>query len=80
LAAAHILYEIKNLLSTNLAMRATYCKVLSKHKTFAAHFSLFSSTQFAKHWARAWCPKILPTSGSLEKNTDDLLKTVWIKL
>ena len=24
-------------------------KVLSKHKTFAAHFSLFSGTQFGKH-------------------------------
>jgi len=35
LAAAHILYEIEILLFTNLATRATYHKVLSKHKTFA---------------------------------------------
>ena len=59
-AAAHILYEIENLLFTNLTK--TYFsqdlqhKVLSKHKSFAAHFSLFSGTppvcrvtQFGKH-------------------------------
>jgi len=56
---AHILYEIENLLFTNLAK--TYFsqdlqhKVLSKHKNFAAHSSLFSGTQvcrgtqFGKH-------------------------------
>jgi len=38
-------------------------KVLSKHKTFAAHFSLFSDTpvcrgtQFGKHWTREWLSK-----------------------
>jgi len=56
LAAAHIVYEIENLLFTNFAK--TYFsqdlqhKVLSKHKTFAALFSLFSGTQFGKHWLR----------------------------
>jgi len=39
-----LLYEIENLLFTNLATRATYYKVLSKHKTFVEHFSLFSGT------------------------------------
>jgi len=52
LAAAHILYEIENLLFTNLTPRATYYKVLSKHETFAAHFSLLSGTQFGKHCFR----------------------------
>jgi len=66
LAAAHILYEIENLLFTNLAK--TYFsqnlqyKVLSKHKTFVAHFSLFGGTpvcrgtQFEKHWSRLCKP------------------------
>jgi len=48
-----MLYEIDNLLFTNLATRATYHKVLSKYKTFVAHFTLFSGTQFGKHWVRA---------------------------
>jgi len=54
LAAAHILYESENLLFTNLAKsyfsQDLQHKVLSKHKTFAARFSLFSGTQFGKHW------------------------------
>jgi len=39
-------------------MRATYYKFFSKHKTFTAHFSLFSSTpvchgtQFGKYCSR----------------------------
>jgi len=30
--------------------------------------------------ARAWCSKNSPTSASLEKNTDDLLKTAWTEV
>jgi len=48
LSVAHILYEIENLLFTNLATLAAY-KFFSKHRTFTPHFSLFSSTQFGKH-------------------------------
>jgi len=58
LAATHILYESENLLFTNLAKSCfsqdLQHKVLSKHKTFAAHFSLFSGTQFGKHWFKRW--------------------------
>jgi len=54
LTAAHILYEIENLLFTNLAKnyfsQDLRHKVLSKHKTFTAHFS---GTQFGKQWPRA---------------------------
>jgi len=64
LAAAHILHESENLLFTNLAksyfLQVLQHKVLSKHKTFVAHFSLFSGTpvcrgtQFGKHCSRLY--------------------------
>jgi len=43
---------------------------LSKHKTIAAHFSLFSGTQFGKHWARV-SERVHDSRPTLERNTRD---------
>jgi len=47
LAAAHVFYEIENQLFTNLATRATYYKVFSKHKNF--HGTLQRQTSVPRH-------------------------------
>jgi len=42
-------------------------KVLSKHKTFAAHFILFSGTQFGKHCFKAVLPNLFQLATHLHK-------------